>query len=263
VIPPDLHTHTNFSCDCRSTMAQMCRAAVANGVTEIGFSEHFDLIPQDPCYAFFDIPSWWAELERCRKLFEGSLTVYAGIELGEPHRFEKEMRQLLAEYPWDYALGSLHWVGEELIFGQKYFQKPADEAYRRYFRELREMAETADFDILAHMDVVKRFGFEAYGPLDIHRYESEIRAVLRAIAVRSIALEVNTSPLRRSVQQTAPTRPVIDWFLEEGGRWVTLGSDAHEPDHVGHELHAALVSVQAAGFSGVARFRSRLPELAV
>jgi len=244
-------------------MAQMCRAAVANGVTEIGFSEHFDLIPQDPCYAFFDIPSWWAELERCRKLFEGSLTVYAGIELGEPHRFEKEMRQLLAEYPWDYALGSLHWVGEELIFGQKYFQKPADEAYRRYFRELREMAETADFDILAHMDVVKRFGFEAYGPLDIHRYESEIRAVLRAIAVRSIALEVNTSPLRRSVQQTAPTRPVIDWFLEEGGRWVTLGSDAHEPDHVGHELHAALVSVQAAGFSGVARFRSRLPELAV
>ena len=84
--------------------------------------------------------------------------------------------------------------------------------------------ETADFDVLAHLDVVKRFG--------------------------------------RNLQQTSPAQPVIDWFFEEGGRWVTLGSDAHEPQHVGHELQAALQSAQAAGFAAAARYRTRRPSLA-
>jgi histidinol-phosphatase (PHP family) len=259
---PDLHTHTNFSCDCQATMVEMCRSAVAKGIAELGFTEHFDLIPQDPCFAYFDLSGWWAELERCRELFQGELTIYAGIELGEPHRHAEQMRRLLAEHPWDYALGSLHWVGEELIFDRNYFRKSPDEAYRSYFHELKVMAETADFDVLAHLDVVKRFGFEAYGPFEVTRYEAEIRAVLQAIAGRGLGLEINTSPLRRSVQQTSPAQPVIDWFFEEGGRWLTLGSDAHEPQHVGHELQAALQSAQAAGFAAAARYRTRRPSLA-
>ena len=65
MIPPDLHVHTNFSCDCEADMETMCRAALSNGMREIGFTEHYDLIPEDPCYAFLDIGAWWDELERC------------------------------------------------------------------------------------------------------------------------------------------------------------------------------------------------------
>jgi histidinol-phosphatase (PHP family) len=112
------------------------------------------------------------------------------------------------------------------------------------------------------MDVIKRFGFDIYGGFEPVRYESEIRAVLSAIANRGLAIEINSSQLRRAVAQSSPDRPVIDWFLEEGGRWITLGSDAHEPDHVGHGLEAGLAAARSAGFEGVARFRQRVPELA-
>ncbi|MFQ5943969.1 MAG: histidinol-phosphatase HisJ family protein [Anaerolineales bacterium] len=261
VKPPDLHVHTHYSCDCHSTMLEMCRAALSAGVTEIGFTEHYDLIPEDPCFAYFDMGTWWQELERHRNEFAGELTIYAGIELGEPHRYLKEMKGVLDDYPWDYALGSLHWVGDELIFDRDYFTREPDAAYREYFLELGEMAEIATFDILAHMDVVKRFGFDLYGEFDPARYETEIRAVLHTIADRGLALEVNSSQLRRSVARSAPDRPVIDWFLDEGGRWVTLGSDAHEPAHIGHGLERGLTLVKSAGFEGVARFVQRVPEM--
>lgn len=258
--PPDLHVHTRFSCDCHSTMLEMCHAALTSGVTEIGFTEHYDLIPSDPCFDFFNISGWWQELEHHRKEFAGDLTIYAGIELGEPHRYKEEMQAVLEQYPWDYALGSLHWVGDELIFDRDYFSREPDAAYRGYFHELREMAETAQFDILAHMDIIKRFGFDIYGVFDPARYEAEIRAVLSAIAERGLALEINSSQLRRSVAQSSPDRPVIDWFFEEGGRWVTLGSDAHEPAHVGHGLETGLAAALSAGFEGVARFRQGVPK---
>lgn len=243
-------------------MAEMCRAAISTGVSEIGFTEHYDLIPGDPCFGFFDISAWWEEIERQREENAGVLTIYAGIELGEPHRYSKEMQAVLNDFPWDYALGSLHWVGDELIFSPDYFRRDPDEAYREYFRELREMAESAPFDILAHMDVVKRFGFDIYGSFEPERYETEIRAVLRAVADRDLALEINSSQLRRAVAQSSPARPVIDWFHEEGGKWITLGSDAHEPDHVGHGLDVGLAAAKAAGFEGVARFNKRNPEFA-
>jgi histidinol-phosphatase (PHP family) len=110
------------------------------------------------------------------------------------------------------------------------------------------------------MDIVKRYGFDRYGHYDVRRYEGEVRAVLRRCAARGIALEVNTSTLRRPVGQSAPTRIVLKWFREEGGRWVTLGSDAHRPEYLAFGLEGALAAAQAVGFDRLARFQSRRPE---
>jgi histidinol-phosphatase (PHP family) len=253
--------HSDFSCDCRAPMADMCRAAVTLGLTEIGFSDHFDLMPLDPCYDYFRVEAWWNELERCRAEFSPALTIRAGVELGEPHRFGDQIASLLSSFPWDYSLGSLHWVGEELIFRPQYFQRSPDLAFREYFHELNRMAAEAEFDILAHLDVIKRLGFEQYGFYDAASYEEEIRAVLRTCVQRGRALEINTSTLRRSVNQTAPETWVLDWFAEEGGRWVTFGSDAHQPEHIGFGLEQVSGAARQAGYDGLATFEGRTPRL--
>ncbi len=235
----------------------MCLGAIANGITRLGFTEHFDLLPVDPCFNYLNLEGWWEELRRCRSLFSGQLTLLAGIELGEPHRYPDQIRRLLADHPWDYALGSLHWVGDELIFDREYFRRLPDRAYRDYFAELGQMAADADFDILAHMDVVKRLGFDVYGQYHAERYEPEIRLVLHTLAERGLALEINTGQLRRPVGESSPASPVLEWFHQEGGRWVTLGSDAHQPDHIGFRLQSAAESARAAGFEHVAWFEQR------
>jgi histidinol-phosphatase (PHP family) len=261
MIPQDYHIHTDFSCDCRLTMLEMCRAAVEKGIPEIGFTDHFDLVPQDPCSAYFQADAWWEELARCRDAFRKSLTIRAGIEIGEGHLFKHEVRQLYEAYPWDYSLGSLHWVGSGLVFDREFFDRPAEEVYRSYFSELGRMAKEADFDVLAHMDVVKRYGYDAYGPFDPKAYENEIRATLRTLAARGKALEVNTATLRRSVDETSPSVDVMRWFREEGGRWVTIGSDAHRAEHLGDGLEQALREVISAGFQSLASFHQRSPSV--
>jgi len=259
LIPHDYHVHTDFSCDCKATMVAMCQAAVEKGIREIGFSEHLDLFPEDRCYASFRVEAWWEELARCREAFRGQLTIRAGIEVGETHRFRESMDEVIRRFPWDYVLGALHWVDSALVFDRAYFQRPADAAYLDYFRELRRLVEPGGFDVLAHMDIVKRYGFTYYGPYDPRRYEGEIRAVLRACAQQGIGLEINTSTLRRPIAVTSPDDLVLRWFREEGGEWVTMGSDAHLTADVGYGMEQVIGAVRAAGFDRLARYESRRP----
>jgi histidinol-phosphatase (PHP family) len=260
MIPHDYHVHTHFSCDSEVSMTSMCQAAIAASISEIGFTEHFDLHPNDPCRNFFKADKWWEELTRCRKEFQDILTIRAGIELSEPHQYPKAIEELLDQYPWDYTLGALHWVGDELIFEEAYFNRSEKEAYEDYFSEMRRMVETGEFDVLAHMDIVKRYGYEKYGKYNPEQNEAQIRSILRTLAARNLSLEVNTVSLRRSVQETSPSKQIVHWFHEEGGQWVTLGSDAHSPEEVGFGIDKALSTIQSCGFSNLAFFERRKPE---
>ncbi len=257
IIHQDYHIHTNFSCDCEVSMIEMCRAALEQGVSEIGFTEHFDLFPDDPCYAFFQAEPWWDELNHCRDVFGESLTIRAGVELGEPHIFPREIRDLLDAYPWDYALGSLHWVDGLNVFDDAFFESMGGDAYARYFRELTKLAEEGNFDVLAHLDVVKRRGIEFLGAYDARRFEVEIRKVLRICADRDLAIEINTSTLRRSIGETCPSPEILRWYLEEGGRWVIFGSDAHHPAQVGYGIADSFASSHKLGLNHKTCFRLR------
>lgn len=240
-------------------MAEMCLAAIRKGIPEIGFSDHFDLIPEDPCFAFFRADAWWHDLERCREEFSGTLRVRAGVEIGEPHRFPKAVAELISSYDWDFVLGSLHWVGDSMVFRPDYYQRSKSQAYSDYFDELILLADQSPISILAHLDVVKRYSFEHYGSYAPESHEERLRHLLRTCARRDIALEINTSTLRRPIQETSPAEKILHWFREEGGRWITLGSDAHEPDEVGSGLQNALASVLNAGFKTLAGYERLKP----
>ena len=257
MIPYDYHIHTQFSCDSDVSMLQMCQSAIEHGIPEIGISDHLDFHPKDECCNYFKADAWWQELERCRGAFEGSLVIRAGIEIGEPHRFFESIDPLLERYPWDYCLGSLHWGEDLCVFDRNYFDRDAADAYRSYFAELLEMVSLGSFDTLAHLDIVKRYGHDVYGHYDPYPWETEIRSVLRKCAQRGIALEVNTGTLRRMVGETSPQQPLITWFKEEGGRWLTLGSDAHQPEHIGFGLESCVSTIREAGFDALAKFESR------
>jgi histidinol-phosphatase (PHP family) len=260
MIPIDLHLHSEFSCDANSSMQAMARAAVAAGIEQIGFSEHFDLLPDDPCAGLFDADAWWLALEGCRSEFQGALIIRAGIEIGEPHRFQRGVSEILAQYDWDYSLGSLHWVEDDLIFARQYYEQSPSAAYGRYFTELALMAGEGEFDVLAHMDIVKRYGHDYFGPFDPQDYEQEIRRVLKTCVRRGIALEINTSAMRRPVSEPSPGPLVLEWYRDEGGTRVTLGSDAHHPQHVGHGLAQVMDFILQTGIDSVTSFHNRQPE---
>jgi len=257
VIPPDYHIHTNFSCDGHATMAEQCASAIAKAIPEIGFTEHYDLHPLESCRDWLRLDEWAAELDRVRAEFADRLIVRAGIEIGEPHIYQAEAQAMLRRYPFDYALGSLHWVGQEVVFDLDYFRRPADEAFRLFFEELERMTRVGGFDVLSHFDVVVRTGLPIYGEYDPRRYEDAIRPVLQNCIAQGIALDINTQGLRTRCQVLTPGVEILKWYVEMGGERVTLGSDAHQPDHVGADFDAAIKAMRAAGLKYVTQFEQR------
>jgi len=264
MIPYSYHVHTDFSCDCRVPMATMCRAALDAGLAEVGFADHFDTHPKDPCFGYLRLDAWWESLRRCRDEFGPmGLAVKAGIEIGEPHHARAAVDTLLAQYEWDFVLGSLHWVGNESLYDGDYFRRHTpEEVYRTYFGELATMCETGQFDILAHADIVKYVSYEAYGGYDSRRWESEMRPALALCAARGIAIEVNAGTLRRRIKELTPTRLPLTWYREAGGEHVTYGSDAHHTEHIAIGAADALTEIRAAGFTRLAAYTRRKPSWA-
>jgi histidinol-phosphatase (PHP family) len=253
MIPQNYHMHSNFSCDCLAPMSSMCEAAIRSGIVEIGFTEHLDYHPMDECTDFFRPEAWWDELAQCRKKYSG-LTIKAGLEISEPHEYSSQIRDLMQGFEWDFTLGSLHWIGNHNIFQREFFTEITDDPYLTYFLELERMVREGEFHVLAHMDLVKRYGVEYHGPFQPADYEPLIRQILKIMVQREIALEINTIPLRRPINETSPSSEILDWYRDEGGRWVTIGSDAHAPEEIDANLEDALSLVADAGFSGITYF---------
>ncbi len=239
-------------------MVEMCQGAIIQGIPEIGFTEHFDLHPQEPCRNWFRPEPWLAELEHCREKFAGQLVIRAGVEVGEPHLYREETAALLARYPFDYTLGSLHWMGRHSVFDINYFKsQPEEVAYSTFFVELEKMTRVGGFDVLSHFDVLTRTARAVYGLYDAHNYADLIRPILRNCIERGIALDLNTSALRKRANVLTPNADVLRWYVELGGERVTLGSDAHKPRDIGSHLDVAIAMAKAAGLTHLTYFEGR------
>jgi histidinol-phosphatase (PHP family) len=261
-IPFDYHMHSRFSSDSNASVSAMCASAIEKGIPEIGLSEHYDLHSKEQEPVFYRPEAWWEEVGRIRASLDGRLILRAGVEIGEPHRFPGEVRSLLDRYPYDYVIGSLHFVGDDFVFDNRLLKrKGADEFMQAYFLELVEMTKAPQFDILGHLDVPVRNGKPIWGAYDPRRYEAQIRAVLQNCIDHGIALDVNSGGLRRRAQNLMPDALILCWYREMGGALLTLGSDAHSSEDVGSHLDQALKSIRDAGLNSITRYEQRRPSI--
>lgn len=260
-IPHDYHTHTAFSQDGQSSPEAMCYRAVELGLPELGFSEHWDVGPLEEHPRFFQPEPWYAEIERLRDLFTGQLTLRAGIEISEPHLYPLDAAAVLSRAPFDYVIGSVHWVGPHFMFDAEYFsQHTADEVYGAYFEELERMVAVSDIDIVAHLDVPARTGLPILG-YDPARYEKQIRAILATVIRRGLSLDINAAGLRKPSRNLMPDARILKWYAEMGGERLTLGSDAHRAGEIALHLEAALETARAAGLTHVTQYERRQARL--
>ncbi len=262
-LPMDNHVHTEWSWDASTAvMEKACEEAIRIGLPAISFTDHADfttwafpgeakdsstvrVIDTHAHSGLFDLDGYWECLESCRERYP-DLKILAGMELGEPHLFEPEIKALLSRRHFDRLLGSLHSlvVDGTLHYAPFLFtDENAEELMRTYLTETLRMVETSDvFQVLAHIDYPMRAWPKGAKPFDANDYQDEYRAVLRALARSGRALEMNT-------QGPWPAAEVVRWWYEEGGSAISFGSDSHEPETVGRNFAATAAMVQAHGSS--------------
>lgn len=235
-------------------MEATCRMALQIGLPAIAFTEHADFTGGGyPDFHTLDLSAYLAEVERCRALFP-DLRILSGVEMGQPHRFPVEAAALLADAQVDRILGSVHCVprrGEltdvsiEGVLGPEC----APATFRAYLAELLALVESRQpFEVLAHFDYPKRFWPHQELPYREEDYEDEIRSVLRAAVARGSVLELNTSRGAEPRRGLCPGLTILHWWAEEGGRALSFGSDAHDPERLARGFQLAGELAAAAGF---------------
>ncbi len=236
-------------------------AAISAGLEEIGFAEH---IPQywlpegerDPEIAMPE--SRFEEyvrrvLDLCDRYPE--ITVRLGVEADYVPGREEEMLRLLEPYPWDYVYGSVHYIGswgfDNPAFVSRYDEWDLGELYGTYFDLICGAAETGLYDVIGHLDVIKKFG---------HRPDEPLEELYASVADRmgrsGVAVEASTAGYRKPVGELYPAPRLLHALVDRGVP-LALGSDAHAPHEVASGFDRATSELRDAGCQHLVRFEQR------
>jgi histidinol-phosphatase (PHP family) len=260
--PDDLwaDTSTYFT---ERNVARFVERANERGIDELGFSEHV--------YRFREaLDVWrhpfWVEnavdrlddyVEFLLEMRAAGYPVKVGLELDYVPGRESELAALLEGRPFDYVIGSVHFIADRAVDHEGYDAWRAsapDEVWREYFESIAQAAASGLFDVLAHLDLVKVWGTGRPKPTAPATAFYEI--ALPGIAEADVAVEVSTAGLRKPVSEMYPSAELLRMCLE-AGKPVALSSDAHVPEDVGHAYDRAVEMLRAAGVQELAVFERR------
>ena len=243
-----------------AAVERFVEAADARGVAEIGLTEHV--------YYFRQTERLWTvpyQVERCLYDLDrycdavldakaAGMPVKLGLEVDYVRGREDETNELLEPYPWDYRLGSVHFIDGLGVDGEPKLVDAVgvEEAWCRYFDELVAAAASELFDSLAHPDLVKIFGDRA--PRDVA--ERLYARAADALAEAHVAVEVSSAGLRKPVGELYPARELLEACRARDVP-ITLASDAHTPRLAGEGLEAAVELATGAGYETVTVFDGR------
>jgi len=232
-----------------------CRAAAARGLKILGLADHAEFLNEDEAYiaANYDGDKIFAEIKRLRKMYEGKLEILFGVEIGYIQGMERDIEEFLKKYPFDYAIGSVHYVDGVLVSRWARERELAGADFMPYFEAVLAAAQSGLFGILGHLDYVRKYMF-ASGNYDRAKYEGIVGRILDAAVKTGLALEINTSGWRHFAQEPYPGAEVFSRFANMGGG-ATVGSDAHKYFEVGFGQHKARELLRSAGFESLEVFR--------
>jgi histidinol-phosphatase (PHP family) len=252
-------------------------AATARGVTELGFTEHFyRCVESVPI-----LGRWWeadpsavlrAEIERVQaaevnlsleRYVEAvldakarGLPVKLGLEVDFQPGTEQRVLDLLAGYPFDYLLGSVHWIGAwDFTRGgapAEFERRGVEQAWRDYFALETQLAGSGMVDVLAHPDQIKYWGIRPPKEVMAELYPPVVEAAARS----AVAIEVSSAGLRRKGAEVYPAPDFLNAFATAGVP-ITLASDAHVPEDAGWGHQAVVAAASAAGYETYLRFEQR------
>lgn len=253
----DYHIHTRLCGHASGEPEDYVRVAIAKGLREIGFADHMPLLRMRDdrlTMAPEDLPAY-VDLVRELQASVDEIKIRLGIEMDYIPGQMDEIWGIASRYDFDYVYGAVHyidgWGFSDSRHLSTYEGRDPDETYARYFELFCEAARGGGFDIMAHPDLVKKHGIETTLAVD-ELYAAAVDALEEA----DVAIEINTSGLRKRALDLYPSLP----FLRACGERsvpVTLGSDAHAPGQVGMDFDLARGLLERAGIAQIAAFESR------
>lgn len=272
MIQADMHMHTWFSTDSEACPRDMADEAVRKGLKTICFTDHFD---KDDLEwgeeGIFDVDAYFVEMQKLQEEYAGKLNIRIGIELGLRTYLKDYYEELTKKYPFDFVIGSVHNVpykkdaeGNILYTdpaAEKLFTDRTDkEAYRLMMETTLENVRTSDCSqTLGHLDYVVRYGKSREKEYSYTDYADIIDEILKLLIEKEKGLEVNSAGLKYGLPFAHPHPDVLKRYRELGGEIITIGADAHKPEHIAYDFAKAEEILKSCGFKYYTEFFEQKP----
>jgi len=240
----------------------MADKAKSIGLKGICFTDHYDLEYQSPEINFeFSYDDYIEEIKSLKAYSSEGLEIYTGMELGMQPHLCAENEALLKGRSFDFIIGSIHCVNKKDIYYRAFLEGITEsEGIRNYFDDMLQCIEGfKNFDILGHLDAVRRYLYNKDDSFSLNLYEELVRNVLSGLVHSNKGIEVNTAGLRYGLSSFHPLPDILKLYRSLGGEIVTLGSDAHSPDNLGYGIKNALSALSDLGFKYYAIYKDRKP----
>ncbi len=259
----DYHIHVERGPYTVAWLREFAQQAEAIGIGDWGISEH--------AYRFLEThPIFYNEWVRprqtermdeyftmIRQAREEGLGVKFGIEMDYFPGKEKEIAEFLSRYPFDYVIGSVHWINQWGIdlseMKQEWDKRDVVESWRAYFDRIVALAESKLFDIAGHLDLAKIF---KYIPENQEFLLEQYERVAKTLAQCGTCIEISTAGLRKPVEEMYPHPLLLETCWQQGVP-IVFSSDAHCPEDVGADFDQALRLAQKVGYQEIQVFSQR------
>ena len=261
-------------------VAAYCERAQAAGVTEIALTEHLFRFSQadrllrgfwidEPDAALrVSMENYWDDHARADldayvdcvlAAKDAGLPVVLGLEVDYYRGRMDDVATLLAGYPFDVLLGSVHWLGawrfddlDDPVSMDEWTGRGIDRAWSDYVVAIEELAATGTCDVLAHPDLVKVAG---HRPRSLDEYWDTL--VVAAVS-SGMAAELSSAGYRKPAAEAYPSQPLLERFVRHGVP-LTTASDAHRLADVALRSADLADQLSALDVATLRAFRARRP----
>ena len=263
----DQHVHSRHSFDSQSDPTAIVEHAITSGLAGLTFTEHFDTHPDDWETCTYDHEAYSAAIGRVRAEFGNALFIGQGIEVCyQPDRMPFIL-DFLDRHAFDVVILSVHYFGDRAVYTRENWEGlDAVEGTRRYLETVLDAVRFCDrlhptsgrtFDVLGHLDVVKRYTQRFFGTCEVSRFGDLLDEILRTCIAADLIPEVNTSTLRQNLDEPMPGADTVARYAALGGTAMSIGSDAHHVASVGADFDRAVAMLRASGIDHAAVFKNR------
>lgn len=248
----DYHTHSILS-DGKDSYEEMVRVAIARGLDEIGFSDHVCLKPVDWAIDMVDIPVMTQQIHNLKLKFKDEIKVRYGIEIDYFPGCEAELKDIIENVPLDYVIGSVHFI-EDWNFDTDqslYGKWSNDQLYEKYFNLIQQATASGLFDIIGHLDIIKKFRIYPESNQD-KLFEDTIKLIKK----HNLVVELNTGGVDRPCAEYTPGPKLLEMCYRHSVP-VTLSSDAHMASQIARHFESAVDLLTQIGYKEIVGFKNR------
>lgn len=259
----DMHTHSESSHDSICPIEEMRLSQIGKGTKIFAVTDHCDVDLLSDYDIYTPIKKAYDTVKQINENSKECLVLF-GIEVSEGFWHLDEYKKIHDFVPYDVIIGSVHLVkfpNYEMAYSKIDFSLLTQETIYgyldAYFNDMIHMIEELDFDVLAHLTCPIRYIIGKYRrEINLKNFEDKITKILKMIISRGIALEINTSSYAL-INDSMPSRKILEKYYLLGGRHITLGSDAHISENASSNFDVALDMAKSIGFDYICYFKDR------